>query len=63
MMKMEKVYDRIFVEYCKIGDRAIIHVEKNGTTERIQTSVVENYSTNCTGAVTITTTHTVYRCY
>ena len=62
-MNSEKVFDSIFIEFCKTGERAIIHVEKNGKTERIQTSIVENYSTNCTGAVTITTKNTVYRCY
>lgn len=62
-MKEEKVFDRIFVEYCKCGDRAILRVEKNGKTERIMTSVVKNYKKDCTGAVTITTKNTIYRSY
>lgn len=63
MIKTEKVYDRIFVEFCQDGKPAILHVEKDGVVERIKTSVVEKHSSNCTGAVTITTARTIYKSY
>lgn len=63
-MKREIIYDKVHIESCEIGQRAILQVtDHSGLTQRIQTSIVENMKISCTGEIAITTKRTIYRCY
>lgn len=56
-----KIYDKVFAEFCEVGQRAVLIVQKNGVTQRIQTSIVEHCVINPSGKSSVITKNTIYR--